>query len=198
MADPVTMMAVIGGGAAAGGAITGAIGSEAKGQSEAQMYNYQAGVAKVNAQIAKQDANYALEVGGVQGQQAGMRERATIGATRAGFGASNVSGGSKNAVIASEIEVGQQNQGIIAANAAKRAYGYEVGAAGDTATAGALGFAAGNAKTAGNIGAVSSILGGVSSVSSKWLQMGPAFGGGGSPTQGGMGLYDGLQTGSLY
>ncbi len=181
MADPITAMAVIGMGASAAGAVTGAIGSEAKGQSEAQMYNYQAGVAKVNAQIAKQDANYTLESGEVQGQEAGMRERQVIGATRAGFGASNVAGGSKNAVVRSEIEVGQQTQGIIAANAAKRAYGFEVGAAGDIATAGADQFAASNAKTAGGIGAVSSILGGVSSVSSKWLQMGPAFGGTGVP-----------------
>lgn len=177
MADPLTIAAL---GATAGGAIMGAVGKEAQGQSEAQMYNYQAGVARVNAQIADQDANYTLQAGGVQSQQAGMRERATIGATRAGFGASNVSGGSKNAVVSSEIEVGQQNQGIIAANAAKRAYGFEVGAASDTATAGALDFSASNAKTAGDIGAVSSILGGVSSVSSKWLQMGPAFGGGGN------------------
>lgn len=195
MADPITIAAI---GATAGGAIMGAVGSEAKGKSEAQMYNYQAGVARVNAQIATQDANYTLAAGGVQGEQAGMRERATVGATRAGFGASNVAGASKNAVVSSEIEVGQQNQGIIAANAAKRAYGFEVGAASDTATAGALDFSATNAKEAGDIGAVSSILGGVSSVSSKWLQMGPAFGGGGSSTQGGAGLYDGSQTGSLY
>ncbi len=195
MADPLTLAAL---GATAGGAAIGAFGKLAQGQSESQMYNYQAGVARVNAQIAKQDANYTLEAGGVQGQEAGMRERATIGATRAGFGASNVAGGSKNAVIASEIAVGQQNQGIIAANAAKRAYGFEVGAASDTATAGALDFAGSNAKTAGDIGAVSSILGGVSSVSSKWLQMGPAFGKGVDPTQGGLGLYSGAQTGSLY
>lgn len=177
MADPVTLMAVTGMAATAGGAVVGALGSEAKGQSEAQMYNYQAGVAKVNAQIAKQDANYTLAAGGVQQEQAGMRERAVIGETRAGFGASNIAGGSKNAVIKSEIEVGQQNQGIIAANAAKRAYGYEVSAAGDIATAGADQFAAKTSKTAGDISAVSSILGGVGSVSSKWLQMGPAFGG---------------------
>lgn len=183
MADPVTL-AAIGMGASAGGSAISALGSIGKGSAEASMYNYQAGVARVNAQIAKQDANYTLEAGGVQSQQAGMRERATIGATRAGFGASNVAGGSKNAVISSEIEVGQQNQGIIAANSAKRAYGFEVGAASDTATAGALDFSASNAKTAGDIGAVSSILGGVSSVSSKWLQMGPAFGKGSPDTFG--------------
>ena len=198
MADPVSIAAIVSAGAAVAGAGVSAYGSLSKGQDESQMYNYQAGVAKVNAQIAKQDANYTLAEGGVQGQEAGMRERAVVGATRAGFGASNVAGASKNNVISSEIEVGQQTQGIIAANAAKKAYGFEVSAAGDTATAGADVFAASNAKTAGDIGAVSSILGGVSSVSSKWLQMGPAFGGGGGTTQGGEGLYSGDQTGSLY
>lgn len=195
MASPLALAGI---GAGAAGSVIGALGKLGQGQSEAQMYNYQAGVAAVNAQIAKQDANYTLDAGGVQQQQAGMRERATIGATRAGFGASNVAGASKNAVVSSEIEVGQQNQGIIAANAAKRAYGFEVGAASDTATAGALDFSASNAKTAGDIGAVSSILGGVSSVSSKWLQMGPAFGGTSTATQGGAGLYNDAQTGSLY
>lgn len=178
MADPISAtVAGIGLASNVAGGVIGAIGSEQKGAAESQMYNYQAGVAKVNAQIAQQDANYALASGGVQEQEAGMRERQVIGATRAGFGASNVAGASKNAVISSEIGVGQQTQGIIAANAAKRAYGFEVGAAGDTATAGADVFAAANAKTAGGIGAVSSILGGVSSVSSKWLQGMPAFGG---------------------
>lgn len=174
MADPITLTALA---ATAGGAVVGAIGKEQQGSAEANMYNYQAGVAQVNAQIAKQDANYAIEAGGVSAQEAGMRQRAELGATRAGFGASNVAGGSQNKVISSEIEVGQQTQGIIRANAAKRAYGYEVGAASDTAQAGAFGAAAETSKTAGDIGAVSSILGGVGSVSSKWLQLGPAFGG---------------------
>ena len=174
MADPISMVAL---GATAIGSGVSAYGKYQEGQSQSAMYNYQAGVAQVNAQIAKQDANYTLQAGGVQSQEAGMRERAVIGATRAGFGASNVAGASKNAVVSSEIEVGQQTQGIIAANAAKRAYGYEVGAASDTAQAGADQFAAETSKTAGGIGAVSSILGGIGSVSSKWLQMGPAFGG---------------------
>lgn len=198
MADPITLLAITGMAATAAGAGVSAFGKLTQGQSESNMFGYQAGVAKVNAQIAKQDANYTLAAGGVQGEQAGMRERAGIGATRAGFGASNVSGGSQSKVIASEIEVGQQNQGIIAANAAKRAYGFEVGAAGDTASAGAFDVAGKTSKTAGEIGAVSSILGGVGSVSSKWLQMGPAFGGGGDPLQGGQGLYGGSATGSLY
>ncbi len=183
MAFPA-VLAGVGMATSAVGAGIGAYGKYEEGQSQAAMYNYQAGVAQVNAQIAKQDANYTLQAGGVQSQEAGMRERAVIGATRAGFGASNVAGASKNAVVSSEIEVGQQTQGIIAANAAKRAYGYEVGAASDTAQAGADQFAAETSKTAGGIGAVSSILGGIGSVSSKWLQMGPAFGGADSGTFG--------------
>ena len=198
MADPISIAAIVGAGASVAGAGVSAYGNLAKGQADSSMYQYQAGVAQVNAKIAQQDANYALQSGEVQGQQAGMRERQVLGATRAGFGASNVEGASKNAVISSEIQVGQQNQGIIAANAAKRAYGFEVGAASDTAQAGALGVAADTSKTAGDIGAVSSILGGVSSVSSKWMQAYPAFAGGGSATQGGMGLYGGDQTGNLY
>jgi hypothetical protein len=144
------------------------------------MYNYQAGVAQTNAAIAKQDANYSLASGEVESQQSGMRTREQVGATRAGFGAGNVAGGSVNRVVQSETEIGQQNQGIIRANAAKRAYGFEVGAAGDVAQAGADTFAAGTSKTAGEIGAVSSIIGGAGSVASKWSQMGQAFPGSGS------------------
>ena len=173
MADPITIAAL---GATAGGAILGAVGKEDQASAQAAQANYQAGVAQVNAALAKQDANYSLEAGGVQQQQAGMREGAAIGQTKAAFGASNIAGGSKSSVVASEIEVGQSNQGIIEANAAKRAYGYEVGAASDTAQAGALRAGAQADITAGNIGAASSILGGVGSVSSKWLQMDPAFG----------------------
>lgn len=197
MANPI-VLAGLGLGSTALGAVTSAFGSEQKGVAEAAMYNYQAGVANINAQLAKQDANYSLAAGEVSAEQAGMRQRAEIGATRAGFGASNIAGASKNAVIGSEIAVGQETQGIVRANAAKRAYGYSVGAAEDVAQAGAYTSAAATSKTAGELGAVSSILGGVGSVSSKWLQMGPAFGQATKQTQGGMGLYDDASTGSLY
>jgi hypothetical protein len=175
MAFPA-VLAGIGMGASALGGIVGAVGSEYSGQAQANMYNYQAGVARVNATIAQQDAKYALAGGEVQAQQAGMRTGQEIGATRAGFGAGNISGGSASKVIASEIEVGEQNQGIIRANAAKRAYGFQVQGAEDVAQAGAFDVAAQTSKTAGGINAVSSILGGIGSVSSKWLQAGPAFG----------------------
>ena len=199
MADPISAMAIIGAGASAAGAVTGAIGSEYKGQAESNMYNYQAGVAKINADMATQDSNYALASGEVQAEQSGMRTGQEIGATRAAFGASNITGASKSAVITSDIEVGQQQDAIIRANAAKRAYGFQVSSASDTAQAGVDVAAGQNSITAGNIGATSSIIGGVGSVASKWAQMGPAFGGGGgSLGSGGMGLPTSDATGGLY
>ena len=171
MAFPAAL-AGVGMGASALGGVTGAIGSLFQGQAQANMYNYQAGVAQVNAQIAKQDATYATQGGEVEAQQSGMRTRAEVGATRAGFGAGNlaISSGSPSKVIASETEIGQQNEALIRANAAKRAYGFEVGAAGDIAQAGAYRAAAKTSLAAGDIGAVSSIIGGAGQVSSKWLQ----------------------------
>lgn len=178
--DPVTLAAVSIGSSVAGGGIK-AIGDIMSGNAQANMYNYQAGVARANAAIAKQDANYATAAGDVSAQETGLQERFKVGQTRAGFGAGNVAGASVNRVVSSEIEVGQQNQGIVRANAAKRAYGYNVAAAGDIAQAGADEIAASTSRTSGWVGAASTILGTVGSVSSKWLQMGPAFGGGDNP-----------------
>jgi len=182
MAFPA-ILAGVGMAATAIGSGVSAFGSLYKGSAEANMYNYQAGVATANAQIAKQDANYALQAGEVSAEEAGMRTGQEVGQTRAAFGASNVAGTSQAGVLSSEIEVGRQQQGIIRANAAKRAYGYQVGAAEDVAQAGAYQVAAATSKTSGGIGAISSIIGGVGQVASKWYQAGPAFGQGGAGSQ---------------
>ena len=184
MADPVSMMAVASMAATAGGAITSAIGSNFAGQASGQSYQYQAQIAQINSQVAKQNAAYATEVGEVDAQQSGMQTRAQIGQTKAIQGSSglDVNTGSGAAVRTSEAEIGVENQNIIRANAAKQAYGYEVNAAQFTNQA-SLDIASGaNAVTAGNIGAFSSILGGAGSVASKWSQASTAgmFSGGGS------------------
>jgi hypothetical protein len=170
----------VGAGAGVLGAIVGAIGNTTQGQAQANMYNYQAGVAQANATIAKQDANYAVATGDVESQQSGEHTRDIIGQTRTGIAAGNIdlSGGSAGRVVKSEVAIGQENEGIIQSNAAKRAYGFSVGAAEDVAQAGAYKVAAETSKVSGDIGAVSSILGGVSSVSSKWMQASQSFGSG--------------------
>ena len=180
MADPVTL-AAIGIGSAAAGGLTSAIGSLFSGQAQSNMYKYQAGVATANAAIAKQDAAYAIASGEVEAQQSGMKTRFQEGATKVGIAAGNIdtSTGSAGKVIASETEIGQENEAVIRANAAKKAYGFEVGAAEDVAQAGAYTVAGETSVTAGDIGAVSSVLGAAGNVSSKWLQASQAFGTGG-------------------
>lgn len=169
MAAPV---AVAGIGMTALGGITQAFGAEQQGAAQAAMYNYQAGIAQMNAQIAKQNADYETALGEVQAQQQGMKTRAEIGETRAaqGAGGLDVNTGSNLAVRASEAELGAQDQAMIRSNAARRAYGQMVEAAQDTAQSNVDMMAASNAKQAADINAFSSILGAGSSVSSKWMQ----------------------------
>ena len=152
--------------------VVGFLGAQATSQAQQNTYNYQAGVANLNAQIEKQNANYSLEVGDVQAEQQGLKTRAEIGRTIATQGAGNVdvSSGSAKDVRSSEIEIGQQNEGIVRADAAKRAYGAQVKGVQDTAQAAVYTMGAETAKTTGEIGEISSIIGAAGGVSDKWLQ----------------------------
>ncbi len=173
MADPVTaILGALGIGANALGAFQQAAGAQYTAAAQAAQATYQAGVAKVNAALAAQDQAYTEAAGGVATQQVGMAGRAQLGQTRAVFGAGGIAPGtgSAAAVQSSEVALGQQQQAITSANYAKQAYGYQVAGAQDVAQAGAYTSAASTAITAGGIQATSSILGGVGSVSTKWMQ----------------------------
>jgi hypothetical protein len=171
MADPATL-AMSSMSLAAGGAVGKAFGSWFGGQAESNMYQYQAGVAKVNQQIAEQNAKYAVAAGEEKAQESGLKTRAEIGQTRAIQGASglDVNRGSAVEVRASEADIGAENTAIIRSNAAREAYDYKVQGFQAGAQSTIYGMVAKNVVTAGNMGAVSSILGGASSVSDKWLQ----------------------------
>lgn len=187
MAGP---LAGIGIGATILGGVTGAAGSLMGGASQSAMYNYQAGVAQLNSKIALQNADYTQTAGGTAGYQSGLKTAAIVGQEKAGQGASglDVNSGSAAAVRGSTTSLGQYDQDLIATNYAKKAYGYEVASATDIASAGADKIAGSEAETAGDIGAASSILGSVASVSSKWLQANTV--GVGSGGRSGIGLYD--------
>ena len=184
MAMAAPGMAALGIASSVAGGITGAIGAETTAGAQSNMYDYQAGVAKVNAAVATQDAAYARDAGGVQSQEAGLKGRAEQGSTRAGIAAGNVdiNQGSGARVLKSETEITQQNEAVITGNAAKRAYSFDVKAAGDTATAGADYAASTTSLESGDINATASIIGSAGSVASKWGQFGQSFGTGtGSP-----------------
>lgn len=166
--DPVSLSLA----ATAGGGALSAFSSIMSGNAKAAQANYQAGVAQVNATIAKQNADYATQAGEVEAQQGGMKTRAQVGQTIATQGAGGLAlgSGSQASVVQSEREVGAEDVSIIRSNAAKRAYGYQVEAMQDTSQAELFKMTATDAKTAGIIGAFSSILGTAGSVSSKWMQ----------------------------
>jgi hypothetical protein len=165
-------MAAVALGATVASSIMGAIGGMASGEAQSKAFQYQAGVAQVNAQIAKQNAAYELALGEQQAQAEGMKGRAKIGMTRAaqGAGGLDVNSGSNVDVRASEAELGAYDQAIIRNNAARRAYGQEVLATQAQAQAGLDTFAAKTSREAGNLDAFTSLLGGAGSFASKWTQ----------------------------
>ncbi len=177
MGDPTTIAGASMGAQAAGTGIK-AFGDWFSGQAQSNQFQYQAGVAAANAQLARQDAIYETRMGEVKAQQVGMRGRAEVGRTRVGYGAGNISTatGSPANVLRSETALTQADEATTRANAAKRAYGYNVAAAEDTAQAGMYRTAADTAVTASYINMASTIVGGAGNVSDKWLQSGQYFG----------------------
>lgn len=185
MADPVSGgMAAIGmaGGLAQG--VLGAIGAKGKADAESTAYMYKAGLSRVNADIASQNADYARNVGEVDAQLSGLKGRQQGGALRAakGAGGLDVNTGSAEGVQADQHSAAVYDQTIIRSNAAKQAYGYEVEAFNQRAQAKLYDMSADYARKAGKINALSSLIGGATSVASKWSQFSTAWGGGGGGT----------------
>ena len=171
MADPVTLSAV-GTGASVGGGLLSAFSQIFGGEAESSKFKYQAGMAKLNANINRQNRDMAIHTGDRIAQQSGMKTAATIGAIRAGQGASgtDVGSGSNVEVAESQHAVGKADQETIRWNAAKRAYGFEVKALEDDLSAGMFESAAQKAKASSGIMAIGSLVGTAGSVADKWLK----------------------------
>jgi len=156
-------------GAASG--IFGAFGAEKKADAEAAADNYKAAVAHNNAIIAERNAQAAREAGGVKGQINDLKTKSLIAnqlVTQAASGI-DVNTGTNVDVRNSTHDIGRLDTLTIIANAGKEAVGYLTQAANFTAEGQLDTMAAENAKEAGNINAISSLLGGASSVSDKYL-----------------------------
>lgn len=159
-------------GATGAGGILSAFGSAAGGIAQKNTYDYQSRVATLNAQIDKQNQEYAYNQGEVQATQYGERAAQQRGGIIAAQGASGIqigTGSSAN-VVASQGKITALDLGQIRSNAAKTAYDFDVKSSMDTDQANLDTLAGKNAETSGFIGAASSILGSVGSVSNKWLQ----------------------------
>lgn len=157
-------------GSSIAGGITGAIGAEKSASAQSTALMYQSQVAANNAQIAQQQANLTTASGAQQAATEGLKTRAQVGQIKAAQGASNIDVGTGSAVDvrSSAAELGELNALTIRSNAARQAYGYETNAASYKAESALDVYGAGQAKEAGNVGAITSILGGASSAGSQY------------------------------
>ena len=162
----------IGIGSTIAGGLAGAIGSLFGGSAQQQMYDYQAGIAKLNAQIAEQNAVYATQAGEAQAMQAGLAAGQQMGRIKAAQSATglDVNSGTNKQVQQSQAGITSETLSAIRSNAAKTAYDYRVSAVSDIAQANLDTLAGQNARRAGMISAESSLIGMASSVSSEWLK----------------------------
>lgn len=154
------------------GTLLSALGAGQQAGAQAAVFNYQAGIAKMNQRIASQNADYERAVGEVSAQISGMKTRAQVGATTAAQASSglDVNRGSAVDVRTSETEIGQYNEAVIRANAARKAYGYEVEATQDEAQSKLYQMSAASSKTAGQLGILKSLLSGGTAVADKYLK----------------------------
>lgn len=171
MADPASIATMSMGlsGAGTGLSVASALFG---GKAKSEGYLYQAGVAKMNEKIQKQNAEWARTTGERENLHLGMKQGQRAGAIVAGQGASGIdlhSEGSK-AVRGSQATVDRMDREQLQANVARRAYGYDMAAFSEGLKADAYTKASKNAKTEGYIKAATSLVSGATSVASKWYQ----------------------------
>lgn len=171
MADPISL-GTLGMAASGGGSLISAFGALSGGQSQSQMYGYQAGMAQLKQKIDLQNRDYAYATGETEAQRYGMQARSRMGAIRAGIGASgiDIGSGSKADIQTSQQTVTDIDMAQIRNNAARRAYGFEIEAANDAAQADLYTKAAADSKQSGLIKALGSLVSGTASVADKWIQ----------------------------
>ena len=171
MADPTTI-AMGSMGASGAGAILKAFGSAMSGKAEAQMYQYQSGIAQFNAAVAKQNRDYASAQGEEEAVDTGLANRFVQGKVRAGLSASgvDVNSGSAKDVQISEAEIGARDVATVRNKAARVALGYATQEEQDLMQSSLYNMAAESTRAAIPLNVASNLIGGASSVSSKWLQ----------------------------
>lgn len=162
----------IGLGSTAAGSLLSAGGSISSGIASSNMYSYQSGIAKLNQQLDAQNEEFARQTGEQQAQQFGIKAGQQMGQIKASQASAgfDVRSGSDAQVRASQRTLNSIDTDTIRSNAAKTARGYQIQGTIAGAQASMYSSAASNALAAGFLGAGSSVLGGVSSVSQQWLK----------------------------
>lgn len=160
--DPITLSLAAAGVSAAGKLFSGVSASNAA--------NYQAAVAKNNATIARQNAEYSIQAGQAEAERSSMKGAANLANIKVGQAASgvNVNTGSAADVQVSQREVNKLDTDTTMNNAELQSYGYRSQATGFEAQAKLDKSAGKTAMIGGVIGAAGSLLGDASSLPFKW------------------------------
>lgn len=159
----------------AGGAVSGG-GALLGGLAQGNASSYQAAVARNNATIANQNADYAEEAGQAQADATARKGAATGARIKTAQAANNidVNTGSAKRVQAGQRETAQLDTETVLNNAALTAYGYRSQATGFTAQAGLYGMEAEEAPIGGALNATGDLLSSASSVGFKWANANPS------------------------
>lgn len=154
------------------GTMINAFGQKAQGEATSRMYSYQSGVAQVRSRMARENRDYSLGVGEKELLSLGLASRARMGKIRAAQAASgiDIGSGTPAKVQESQETIASLDLATLRDNIARRAYGYEVEEWEADKQAGLYSMAGANAKRAGKIGALGSLISGAANVSSKWTQ----------------------------
>jgi hypothetical protein len=167
--------------------------SEQQAKAQANAADYNAAVAKNNADLAAQNAETTLQQGDIAQQRDYQEGAQRMGAIRAAMGANDVqlNSGSALALQSDQARTTQQNVQATGYNSLVQAVGLRNQAIDYGSQAGMDTAEATNDTTAGNTRALSSIIGGASSVSGKWASfqqqgIGSGLSGGTTPQMGGV------------
>lgn len=157
-------------GASIFGSIYKAKGEKDLAESKAKTYEYQAGVAEVNKDIALQNRDYAFQVGESEAVAYGLKAQRRAGQLKAAQGASGIDIGSESSVAVREGQKATTRLDLatIRSNAARVAYGYESEAVQYENQAELYRRGAKDTRKAGRTSATASLISGVSSVADKW------------------------------
>lgn len=152
------------------GTAVSAYGAIQSADAQAKQLEYQKKVSEQNAELARQQSQHASQVGALEawntaekGRQFAARQRATM------------AGNNVNMATGSPLAVQTDTAGMVGADVAKTRYnamlqswGYDAQASQYGSEANGYGAAAGNAKRAGTMNALTSIIGGASTVAGQW------------------------------
>ncbi|SDD95547.1 hypothetical protein SAMN05216337_1017148 [Bradyrhizobium brasilense] len=160
-------LALIAGGIGAG---VSAVGTLEGGAAAANAADYQAQVARNNAIIARQKADYAIKSGQQQAATQSMKGAATGGKIKANQAASgvDVNSGSAADVQTSQRELAKLDSDTVLNNAELKAWGYRTEATSDEAQAQLSDLQAEQAPIGAALSATGGLLSSASSLGGKW------------------------------